>query len=996
MLSVILLWLAFAAPALATWHHLGSVTSVEASGDQVLIRCGEASVMVTAFRPGVARIRLAPDGVFDREFSWAVEDLLPRGQVVGVAEDDQIIRFQIEPAAGDLEASRLRFEIQKKPCRIKVYDGNLRLLVADDADRGMSWRKRKPVNDVDPGQEVHVWQEFHDGRRIYGLGEKSGTLNKAGHAYHMWNTDAYAYQSSTDPLYKSFPMFLRAQNGSYHGIFLDNAWRTSFDFGQSERDIMSFGAEGGELDYYVIAGPAPKTVIERYTEMTGRLSLPPKWAIGYHQCRFSYYPESRVREVAKNFRSKRIPCDVLYFDIDYMQGYRCFTWSEKDFPHPRKLNDDLQAMGFHTVVIMDPGIKNEPGYAVFDQGEKYDAWVKLPTGKAYVGRVWPGDTVWPDFTNAAVRHWWANMQAEFMVKSGVDGIWNDMNEPSDFNGRNKTVPLNLVHDNAGAPAPHLACHNIYGMQMARAAMEGVKIAYPDRRPFVMTRATFAGGQRYGAAWTGDNISSWEHLRLSLTMVMNLGVSGMPYVGPDIGGFVGGATPQLYARWIQVGAFFPYARTHTGKFSRPQEPWSFGKRTEDIARKALELRYSLLPYTYTLFEESSRTGMPIVRPLWLEGVNAGDWDQRSMFMFGSQLLVMPVLYPDSPDRAIDPPDGVWFDWHSNRVLAGGQTMWQPLSKWEHMPMFARAGAIIPRQSPVQNTMESPDEPLIIDVWPFGESSGELYEDDGQSYDYRTGAYRRTRFSATRVQLSGREDGYTFTMHEATGDYQVGKRLPLVRLRGIFDPLADAPKVFRGPGKEPMATKVVQRADLAHSPGQYFQDIARGIVYVRLKADHGQQQQIELATRRPATEKPLVFNFDDEESGAAGTRDIVKSSYEDGVGTFRVASPWNVRLMPGRVRFDAGSLPLFRVRLSTESAKELAVYAASEQNPLAGREPIARISLKPDGRMHEFQTELSVDAPEAWQGTIYDLCFQFREGVRKDEIIHVDSIGFYPAK
>ena len=764
----------FAAPAYAQWNHLGPVTGIDRPNDKVLdIHCGDAILRISAISDHILRVCLAPDGIFAPNHSWAVEDTTPRARFAATrhAED----RF-IAMLGG------LRVTIQRDPCRLSITDTAGQVLVADDPIRGMAWRpgSATPTADgrtITPPYSVRAWQQLPDGTEIYGLGEKTGQLNKVGQAWTMWNSDTWGYGRATDPIYQSIPFFVGARDGVFWGVLFDNPWRTSFDLGKEDRYGMSIGAEGGELNYYVIAGPGPKDILRRYTDLTGRLPLPPKWALGYHQCRHSYFPETRVREIARNFREKHIPCDVLYYDIEYMDEHRPFTWNKEHFPDPRKLNTDLKDMGFHTVAIIDPGIGLDPGRPVYDSGEEINAWLTKPDGAAYVGRVWPGDTVFPDFTNPQVRDWWADLFPPFINSCGIDGIWNDMNEPADFAGPHGTVPLDLVHDNEGHAAPHLACHNVYGQQMVRATMEGLRRTRPDQRPFTITRATYAGGQRYGCSWTGDNLSTWEHLRMSISMVLGLGVSGMPFTGPDIGGFSFGASPTLYARWIQVGSLFPFCRTHTGWNSPNQEPWAYGPEVERIARESLERRYMLMPYLYTLFEEASRTGVPVMRPIWMEFDEYGGWALDFTFLVGPYLYVVPQATPSSKEYEMKLPPGVWFDYHTGRRIEPGQEA-TVAAELDTLPLFVRAGAIIPMQSPVESTMFAPDEPLIIHAWPEGESSFVLYEDDGESLEYQKGAYRRTQ-----LECKADEKQIVFTMHEPTGSYAPPQRSPLLRVHGV---------------------------------------------------------------------------------------------------------------------------------------------------------------------------------------------------------------------
>lgn len=975
----------------AQWQHLGTLKTFDLRESVLTLRCDAAVVRVEAVSEHVVRVRLAPTGVFGRDFSWAVLDTTPKGRFETIAEGKDWI---------EVSTGALSVVVHRDPCRLEVLDAARRVLVADDPARGMAWQTdvRSPSGSegtATPEGAVRVWQRLDDGIAIYGLGEKTGPLNKRGRVWTMWNTDAYGYGPTRDPIYKSIPFFLAARDGRFHGVFFDNPWRSSFDLGHGERSVLSFGAEGGELNYYVIAGPNPKDVIRRYTDLTGRLELPPRWSVGYHQCRYSYFPESSVRKLAATFREKKIPCDVIYFDIDYMDEYRCFTWNPRWFPQPKKLMDDLHAQGFHTIAIIDPAIKYEPGYFVYDQGTDIDAWVTRPDGSVYVGRVWPGKAVFPDFTDPKVRDWWGDLYAPFLADCGIDGIWNDMNEPADFDGPNHSVPLDLRHHNEGEPASHLACHNIYGMQMVRATMEGLKRARPNRRPMAITRATYAGGQRYGATWTGDNTSNWEHLRMSVPMVLNLGVSGIPFVGPDIGGFVNGATPELYARWIQVGSLFPFCRTHTAWGNPDQEPWSFGPEVEQVARESLERRYALLPYLYTLLEEATRTGVPIVRPVWLEFPGAGGPDQA--FMLGPNLHVMPIVHAGARGFVHWLPPGVWFDLNTGLLHQDGEPV-KVDADLHTLPLFARAGAIIPEQSPVQNTTETPEEPLILDVWPFGASSGTLYEDDGETFAYQRGAYRRTAF-----RCAADDKTVELTISAPEGSYIPSPRTPLVRLHGLPSGIdrvtcdiadASAPK---GDGWVTVVAQARPAGDASvAAPGEFIRLAESGDWLVRMLPDDGRSQRLRVELRRPARAVPesVRFDFADADRDVAYQNDLLTLPATAAGLRLAVHSVWDPYLVLRRLDLPADELPMLHIRLSTEHTTKIGVHFAAVQGRATATRADLTFDVKPDGTLHDYSIDLRRAGRGKWTGTVYWVRLDFERGVLPAEIVHIESLAFTP--
>ena len=977
-----LVTLTIAGQACAQWTQLGDVTDYEAHGSYVLIRCGDATVRLDAISDQVIRVRLAPQGSFERDFSWAVTDATPRSRFT----EPRTQRDAITTSTGALQVV-----IHRRPCRIDIRDKDGNVLVADDPGSGMAWQTAVPPATDGPvsPRGVRASQRLDPRTAIYGLGEKTGRLNKRGRAWTLWNSDVPAYAADADPLYKSIPFFIQALDGRFCGVFFDNAYRSVFDFGQTGRNVLSFGAEGGELDYYVINGPDPKSVVRRYTELTGRIPLPPKWAIGYHQCRYSYYPEARVRYIASTFRKKHIPCDVLYFDIDYMDGFRCFTWNRRWFPDPAKLMDDLHADGFHTVAIIDPGIKNEPGYFVYDEGTSRQAWLTTPSGQPYVGRVWPGASVFPDFTDPAVRDWWSDLFVKFVDRCHIDGIWNDMNEPADFAGPQHTVPLDVRFDNQGQPASHYACHNVYGMQMHRATFDGLRRARPDRRAFTLTRATFAGGQRYGAAWTGDNVSSWQHLRMSIPMVLNLGVSGMPFVGPDIGGFVGGATPRLYARWIQMASLFPYCRTHTAWPNPDQEPWSFGPQVESVARASLERRYRLLPYLYTLFEEASRTGVPIVRPVWMEFPNWWAHHVDRSFMLGSDIFVSPVTQPFRKHDFIWLPPGAWYDMNTGLVHASGQPVPVP-ADLEYLPIFARAGAIIPTQSVVQHTGEQPVEPMILDVWTGeGTATGERYEDDGISLKYQSGGFARTRLRC------GRKKGVlVFGMRRAQGQLKLPLRSPLLRLHGLTRPIQGVTILSRdGQIETTWSAATAGPGDVGH----FVYNKSDDTWLVRLAADDGKLQgaRIELGQPGGPPSGPVSIDFTSPDDVLFHS-DLLPPNSDGDALRFLVQNTGRVYTVLRRLDVSADRLPMIRLRLATESTHRIGIRFATRQHPTLSDERLIELNVTPDGRVHPYVIDAARVTAGRWAGNVYYLQIDFLDGVTSGETIVLDQVAFEPRR
>lgn len=583
---------------------------------------------------------------------------------------------------------------------------------------------------------------IEEGTSLYGTGEIAGPLLRNGRVTYTWNMDSGFYTDDSDHLYQSHPWVLAVRkDGTAFGVLADTTFRTVIDL----RKSISFSS-ARPFPVVVIDAESPQGVLRRLATLVGTIPLPPLWAIGFHQSRYSYYPESEVRAVADEYRLRRIPCDVIWMDIDYMDGYRVFTFDPKGFPDPAATNAYLHSRGFKSVWIIDPGVKVEPGYFVFDQGTAGDHWVLTDGGVPYTGRVWPGMCVFPDFTSGRTREWWAGLYKGFL-STGIDGVWNDMNEPAIFSalGLPKTMPETNRHRGDGTLPPdlHARYHNVYGMLMARATYEGMRAARPERRPFVLTRSNYLGGQRYAATWTGDNVANWDHLYWSITMILNLGLSAQPFSGPDIGGHNINATADLFARWIGVGALFPFSRAHKTKMSKHHEPWSFGPEVEAVARTAIERRYRLIPYLYTLFYEASTTGLPVMRPVFF--ADPKDPELRGedhAFLLGDDLLVEPILTPQ-PSHAFREPRGIWRQVRLVGEEEYGDGLDLPILK-------IRGGAIVPLGRVVQNTSERSLDPLTLLVCldAGGRAEGTLYEDAGEGYGYLEGDYLLTTYRATQ--------------------------------------------------------------------------------------------------------------------------------------------------------------------------------------------------------------------------------------------------------
>lgn len=592
--------------------------------------------------------------------------------------------------------------------------------------------------DEEKTDSVTIIKKLGKDDAIYGLGDKPGCLNKRGYSYVNWNTDDPApHVDSFKSLYKSIPFFIVLGDEYCYGIFADNTYKTTFDFGFENTDYYFIEHEKGELDYYFIPGNDMAEVVGLYTSLTGTTPLYQRWIYGSHQSRWGYYTQDEVLDIADKFRELDIPCDVIHMDIDYMNGYRVFTFDDKKFPDVKGLSEKLADRGVKLISIIDPGVKKDEDYFMYKEGMEMDAFAHDTDGSVYENAVWPGTSVFPDFTKQSVRSWWGD-KTKILLEHGISGIWNDMNEPASFNG-----PLpDDVQFEYGA---HEKVHNIYGHFMAKATYEGLAKNDGGKRPFVLTRAAYAGSQKYCGGWTGDNHSIWAHIALSLEQVCNLSVSGLAMCGSDIGGFGSDTTPELLVRFYEAAVFVPFFRNHSAMGTRRQEPWQFDETTIDAVRKTVKLRYRFIPYIYDLAHECEKTGAPIVRPLVYEyPVDKHVRNISDEYMLGSFVLVAPVIAPGKEAREVYLPDGDWYDYYTGEKYSGGRYILAdaPLDK---VPVFIKAGAIIPvADGKIRSTEDITEDKISILTYP-GKGSFVHYQDDNETFAYRNGAYNAVEYT-----------------------------------------------------------------------------------------------------------------------------------------------------------------------------------------------------------------------------------------------------------
>ncbi|MBI6012795.1 glycoside hydrolase family 31 protein [Clostridium perfringens] len=580
--------------------------------------------------------------------------------------------------------------------------------------------------------------KVNDCLAYYGLGEKGGDLNKKGCYTENFNTDDPETDDDSVTYYKTIPFYVALKEEATYGIFFDNSFRSYFDMGKEMGDRIFFGAIGGQIQYYFIPGENIKEVVKNYTALTGRMEMPPLWSLGYQQCRFSYFSQEEVRELVKTFEEKDIPLDVVYLDIDYMDGFRVMTFKTPNFDDAAGLISDLKEKGIRTITIIDPGVKVDEEYPVFKRGKEGNHFTKKLDGEMFIGAVWPGDSAFPDFSNKDCREWWKSELKKFISEHGMDGIWNDMNEPCVFNNDHKTMLETCLHNSDNGVIEHKEFHNRYGFEMSRCSKEAQEELHPNERGFSMTRATYAGGQRYSSVWTGDNMSLWSQMRMSISMNANLGISGFSFVGNDVSGFGLDSSEELFIRWMEMGPFIPIFRNHSNMYTRRQEPWAFGPRAEKIAKKSIELRYELIPYIYDLYYISHKEGLPIFRPMIMEyEKDMNLLNMREQFMLGENMIVAPVLYEGERSKTVYLPKGSWFNYFTMEKLQGGK--WYKLPcELDEILVFVKEGAIIPTYNKKFRNVKERPKNILLKV--FGENAkGFHYNDDGHSMEYLEGKY-----------------------------------------------------------------------------------------------------------------------------------------------------------------------------------------------------------------------------------------------------------------
>ncbi len=715
----------------------GECTSYTIHGNRIVFHCTDGSALsLSLCSQSVVKVWFDPAGEFVRtneSFAVIREQLAETGE----------IRVNDEPACYELFTPKLRIRVNKDPMQLQIFDKWQKLLFSDYREKGH----------VADSSAVKAYKVLRSDERFFGLGEKTGPLDRRGRAYKMWNSDRPCYSVTEDPLSKSIPFFMSSYR---YGIFLDNTYKTGFKFGTESDEYYSFEAPDGAFVYYFIAGKDYKDILQQYIALTGKPIMPPKWALGFAQSRGLYTKEAQALEVAAEFRRRAIPCDVIYQDIGWTQYLQDFEWRKGNYAHPKGMLDALKKQGFKMVVSQDPVI-SQANTRQWREADRLGYFVKdCRTGKAYdMPWPWGGNCGVVDFTIPEAAEWWGAYQQK-PVDDGISGFWTDMGEPA-WSNEEDADRLYMQH----RLGRHAEIHNVYGLTWDKAVKEQFDKRNPGRRIFQMTRSAYAGLQRYTFGWTNDSgngndvLEGWGQLENQVAVGISAGLGGIPFWTTDISGYCGDITDypamaELYTRWMQFGIFCPLSRAHH-EGDNAVEPWLFGEAAEKNCKAAIELKYRLFPYLYTYSRRAHDTGLPVTRGLFMEYPDDTEaFRTDNQFMFGEELLVAPVLKKGERVKRVYLPEGEWIDFNDKKtVYLGGQTVAYraPLST---IPVFVKKGSVIPMMPVMQYIHEKKNYPLFVHIFPHYEdetAAFELYEDDGVSQDYLKDIYSKTWFWCT---------------------------------------------------------------------------------------------------------------------------------------------------------------------------------------------------------------------------------------------------------
>ncbi|MEO6356227.1 MAG: glycoside hydrolase family 31 protein [Ferruginibacter sp.] len=690
---------------------------------------------VHAYSDHIIRVRVSKNKTLSN-FSYALSDnRIPEFDNYSIKDTGNLIL---------LSTNAINVVIEKAPYFAITFKNKAGQIINEDV-------KGSYFGTTFSGDKVSVYKKMQEGERFTGMGEALGNLDKKGMGITLNNTDNYKYGDPRVPMYISVPFYIGMHHQQVYGMFYNNSYKSFFNFGLSTPGFTSVTMDGGDADYFFMYDESVAKVIEHYSSLTGKMQLPPKWSIGYHQSRCSYYPQEKVAWIAETFRKKKIPLDCIVLDADYQQGYQPFRVNKQRFPDMPGLAASLAKMNIELTASVYPGVKIDSTYESYTDGLKKDVFVKYADGSLFKTEIAPLPVYLPDYTNPATRAWWVD-KMKWLRDNGIHGYWNDMNEPA---VAGSYLPDNLVFNFDGHTTNAQEAKNVYGFQMARSSYESAVKYGNGRRPFVLTRSAFAGVQRYSAVWSGDNTASDEGLLSGVLLNSQMGLSGIPFVGPDLGGYIGDGTKDLFKRWIEVGVFSPFLRNHKGFFTPANEPWSYGEEIEAIAKTFIEFRYRMMPYVYAAFYEASQTGMPIARSLCINypfDDKVFDNVYQYQFLFGDAMLVVPVTTAEN-NKKIYLPKGDWFNIYSDEKIAGEKAWAEDVPAWQ-IPVFIKASSIIPMQSIVQSAKEKPSDTLWLHIYNGKEKNSFVYyEDSGDGMTYTKGDYckRVITFDPVQKQL-----------------------------------------------------------------------------------------------------------------------------------------------------------------------------------------------------------------------------------------------------
>ncbi len=733
---------ALAFPAFPQVKSVGKITSWKKKTGGIEGKTATAIFDVHAYSDNIFRVRVSKNEALN-DFSYALQDnKIPAFENAVITDKGNII---------EIATSAIIVEVEKAPSFRVTFKNNQGEVINEDFPG-------EGFGTTFIGDKVSVYKKLQEDERFVGLGEVLGNLDKRGSGFILNNTDTYKYGDPRLPMYVSVPFYIGIHHKQVYGLFFTNSYKTFFNFELSTPEFSSINAEGGDADYFFFYDQSVGKIIEHYTSITGRMPLPPLWSLGYHQSRCSYYPQENVKILAETFRRKQIPIDCIVLDADYLQDYEPFRINKSRFPDLPGLAAGLKKLNIEITASVNPGIKIDTTYFAHHDGLKQDIFVKYSDGSLFVSDIAPSTNHFPDFTNPKARDWWIE-KMKFLPENGIHGYWNDMNEPA-VGG--SYLPDNLLFDFDGRKANALEAKNVFGMQMARSSFESAMKFGEGRRPFILTRSGFAGVQRYSAVWTGDNTATDEFLLGGVLLNNQMGLSGIPFVGPDLGGYIGDGTKELFIKWMEVGVFSPYLRNHKGFFTTANEPWSYGEEAEAIAKTYIGFRYRLMPYIYSAFYEASTTGMPVARSLCLdypfeEKVYNNLFQYQ--FLFGDAVLVVPVTSKENIKKTWLPA-GEWYDLFTDEVIAGDKVWFQEIPVYQ-IPIYVKASAILPLQSLVQSTKDKPSDTLFVHIFNGNlKNSWLYYEDAGDGFDYQKGNFckRNIEFNPSTNQIIfGKQEG-----------------------------------------------------------------------------------------------------------------------------------------------------------------------------------------------------------------------------------------------